>query len=267
MRGGAHTAHRTEMCIVWRDERAEQRDVVLCSATLLGGGSCSAHAVDCNGRHVLPCHARASHVEPCCPRHGGGRRCPRCGESANVRWWRTQERLTGEAVGGEARELCCHCAEAAGCKIAKRGGVSLEAAAFFAMLAHVGGDVAEHEHWDSEVGAWVGREVEGLVAPHRDRPDGVVRDDVSGAVRRVWFYHGNHVHGYPPEHALHDSVLSMTGRRASDAYAHTMQSMQRFADYGYEVRYVWAHEFHAFAMCARAARRPCEQLLSIVHEL
>ena len=101
-----------------------------------------------------------------------------------------------------------------------------------------------------------------------------VPDDV--AARPPWIVrvsqesldnHGNHVHGYPPEHTLHDSVLSMTGRRASDAYAHTMQSMQRFADYGYEVRYVWAHEFHAFAMCARAARRPCEQLLSIVHEL
>ena len=251
--------------MTWRGGRAHCVQHVLCSATLVGGGSCSSFAIDSAGRRLALHDACQSHVEPMCRRHGGGRRCPRCGESATHEWWRLQQSHTGVVVGEEARALCCRCAEGAGCRVAKRAGVSLEAASFFAALADAGGDSAEHERWDVEEGAWVGREVEGLVAPHRDRPDGVVRDAVSGAVRRVWFYHGNHVHGYPPEHALHDSVLSMTGRLASDAWASTMQSMQRFADRGYEVRYVWAHEFRPF--WKGRERRPAGELLSIVHSV
>ena len=62
----------------------------------------------------------------------------------------------------------------------------------------------------------------------------------------------------PPEDPRHSSQLSMAGRLKSDAWASTMQSMQRFVDRGYEVRYVWSHEFRRFAPWGVAAhtRRP-----------
>jgi hypothetical protein len=181
-------------------------------------------------------------------------------------WWRRQERLTGIAVDSSARQLCTRCAEASGAKASRRPNVSMEAAGFFAMLAEVGGATVEHERWDVDARCWVGREVEGLVAPWHDRPDGVERN-ASGRVRRCWFYHGSSVHGYPPHHPLHTSTLSRTGELASVAWARTLASMQRFVAFGYEVRYVCSYEYDAFWRVRESRRRPREELLSIVHML
>ena len=160
--------------------------------------------------------------------------------------------------------LCVRCAEADGSKITRNPHASMEAAHFFQMLAEAGGDVAEHERWDPQAHTWVGEEVEGLVAPRRDRPDGVVRD-AAGDVVRVWFYHGVHVHGYPPSHPKHSSWLKLLKCPAEEAYAKTMESMERFRAAGYEVRFVWSHEFVPFLRERNV--RPVRELLSIVHWL
>ena len=110
---------------------------------------------------------------------------------------------------------------------------------------------------------WEGKEVEGLVAPHRHRPDGV-RRDVAGKVVDVFFYHGNLYHGYPPEHELYDTEMSMpTGHmfNSKEKYWKTMGDMQLFADKGFNVYYLWEHH-HKIARSAKLTLWPmCRQLV------
>ena len=112
------------------------------------------------------------------------------------------------------------------------------------------GRAYEHEHINKHTLKWEGKEVEGLVAPHKHRPDGVARD-AAGAVTRVFFYHGNLFHGFPPEHEAYDTTVVLpqiskkTGQQMSvntkDRYEKTMKDMQLFKDRGYVVHYLWEH--------------------------
>ena len=265
VRGGAHTPHRVRPCFGTVNGRPSRQLLVRCCREG-PEGPCSSLARGPGGEYLSEPVAAASHLEPLCSLHGGGRRCAGCLGYAHDGWCRRQERLTGIAVDSSARQLCTRCAEASGAKASRRPNVSMEAAGFFAMLAEVGGATVEHERWDVDARCWVGREVEGLVAPWHDRPDGVERN-ASGRVRRCWFYHGSSVHGYPPHHPLHTSTLSRTGELASVAWARTLASMQRFVAFGYEVRYVCSYEYDAFWRVRESRRRPREELLSIVHML
>ena len=55
---------------------------------------------------------------------------------------------------------------------------------------------------------WEGKEVRDLVAPRKQRPDGV-RRGADGEVADVFFYHGDLYHGYPPEHELYDTEVTL----------------------------------------------------------
>jgi len=269
VRGGAHAPHRVQACITYIKGRPSRELYVLCGTTLPGGNYCSSLASRPDGNRLTLADAESSHLDAVCCLHGGGRRCSHCSgvvRRGSQAWWQRQEQLTSVAVPLASRELCVACAESDGSKVIRRSGASMEAAGFFKMLAEVGGGTPEHERWDVQTGAWVGKEVDGLVSPWRDRPDGVERDE-AGHVKRCWFYHGNHVHGYPPGHPLHGSMLSRTHQLSSVAWAQTVASMQRFVDAGYEVRYVCSYEYEAFWRVAVARRRSPDELMSIVHSM
>ena len=107
----------------------------------------------------------------------------------------------------------------------------------------------EHEHINPVTKEWEGKEVEGLVAPHRHRPDGVIRDAQTGNVERVFFYHGNLWHGYPPEHERYNTLIQNNFKsdkehwvNTKERYEKTMREMELFKARGYEVLYLWEHD-------------------------
>ena len=123
----------------------------------------------------------------------------------------------------------------------------------------VEGHVFEHEHLNktSMPWTWEGKEVEGLVAPRKHRPDGVCRD-AAGKVVDVFFYHGNLYHGYPPEHELYDTEVTLPAghvNNTKERYWFTMAAMQLFVDSGYRVYYLWEHH-HTIARRGKLALWP-----------
>jgi hypothetical protein len=79
---------------------------------------------------------------------------------------------------------------------------------------------------------WEGKEVRDLVAPRKQRPDGV-RRGADGEVADVIFYHGDLYHGYPPEHELYDTEVTLPEGRVNNTkemYEKTMNDMRIFAD-------------------------------------
>lgn len=125
----------------------------------------------------------------------------------------------------------------------------------------------DHVHINPETKEWEGREVYGLVAPYKHRPDGVIRNAHTRAVERVFFYHGNRWHGYPPEHELYNTLIQINFKSDKEhwvntkiTYIKTMADMQRFKDRGYVVSYMWEHEHVA----ATRAKKP---LLPVVRYL
>lgn len=255
MRGDAPTSHRVQQCVTTNPFR---RDLfVLCSAV---DNRCEEFAVDVTGRRIPASQAA---VEPfvLCSRHGGGRRCSAASCNRSVGdWGRRLSLATGHDV--QTQGFCASCAEQANMK-PHRSSASLEACTFLDMLGRERSESIEHIHYDASRSEWVGEEEEGLVAPYRDRPDGVVRNS-TGRVTKVYFYHGSHVHGFPPDHPQHGSTLKLTKKPAADAYARTMASMQRFADVGYEVGYIWSFEF---VPLLRRSGQSCQLVSSLVHML
>ena len=94
-------------------------------------------------------------------------------------------------------------------------------------------------------------EVKGLVAPHKHRPDAVrsvVRIADEPGVHfvdqlEVCFFHGNHYHGYPPEHPLHLDGRCVDNKSSKELYDKTMDDMALFKANNYQVCYVWEHEY------------------------
>jgi len=109
-----------------------------------------------------------------------------------------------------------------------------------------------HVHWDRVSGEWNDfKEVEGLVAGRKIRPDGFLSDP-SGATRgTVYLFHGNRWHGFPPDHPKHfgeqvfRSVRTGEERRFrnADLYAKTEASSQAYLAAGYGVVEMWEHQF------------------------
>ena len=104
---------------------------------------------------------------------------------------------------------------------------------------------------------WEGKEVRDLVAPRKQRPDGV-RRGADGEVADVFFYHGDLYHGYPPEHELYDTEVTLPEGRVNNTkemYEKTMKDMRIFADKGLNVYYLWEHH-HTIARRAKLALWP-----------
>ena len=91
-------------------------------------------------------------------------------------------------------------------------------------------------------------EVSGLVAPAKNRPDGV-RSLVSIATEdgvdfigslELCFFHGDYYHGGPP--GL-EPPQCVDDKCPKELYAKTMADMGLFKAKGYEVKYVWESNF------------------------
>ena len=112
---------------------------------------------------------------------------------------------------------------------------------------------------------WEGSEVEGLIPGRKFRPDGVLYDN--GTITTVFFFHGNLYHGYPPDHELYDTEITLPIPSKKDGhckvvntrerYEKTMHDTQLFVDQGYKVCYLWEFEYIA----ARRAKKPIKEAL------
>jgi hypothetical protein len=152
------------------------------------------------------------------------------------------------------KALCATHASEAGTIAAYNPRASKAACAAMDMLKTEGFADYEHEHINPETMKWEGREVEGLVAPRKHRPDGVRRNS-KGEVTDVFFYHGNLFHGWPPEHEMYDKEVHMPrGHKVNnkERYEKTMADMQLFKDRGFAVFYLWEHHH----LIARRAKTP-----------
>jgi hypothetical protein len=101
------------------------------------------------------------------------------------------------------------------------------------------------------------KEVEGLVAGRKIRPDGYLAAGASGtewaagAKGVAYLYHGNRWHGFPPGHSRFDSVFTFRSQRtgatrelkASDLYMKTEAATLEYLKSGYAVVEVWEHDF------------------------
>jgi hypothetical protein len=109
-------------------------------------------------------------------------------------------------------------------------------------------------------GGTEGSEVKGLIPGRKYRPDSYVPDPSGATKGSVYLYHGNKWHGYPPEHAGHQTYLH-TGIWAADAYEATIEVQKLYVEHGYRVFVVWAHEFAECERkrCPRDVREVCRE--------
>ncbi|CAJ1397800.1 unnamed protein product [Effrenium voratum] len=104
-------------------------------------------------------------------------------------------------------------------------------------------DALEAE-WDHKLpfryrlGTWSGEEVAGLVPSRNLQPDAYDPE-----ARKIFEFLGNYFHGFPPHHPQHDSFVCVGGRPAAELHAETMARLDLFLAEGFEVVYVWEHDF------------------------
>jgi hypothetical protein len=120
--------------------------------------------------------------------------------------------------------------------LAKLGGVSKEACAFFDGWFRETGEEIPHVHFTGD-GTVTGSEVGGLVPCRRFKPDGYVED-----TREAWWNHGDWYHGYPPWHHKHECFVHRE-QWGPDVYKSTLDMMQLFADQGMLVKYIWGSDY------------------------
>ena len=144
-------------------------------------------------------------------------------------------------------------------------GGSYEACQCFCRLERALGVKLPHIHYLLG-GGHEGSEQQGLL-PNRPRmtPDSF-RPDPSGKSRGfVYQYHGNGIHGYPPDHPKHFTWLRQTGltKWGPDAYWATVAKDELYVEAGYRVFRVWAHEFKEClrAHCPRDVREVVEEVV------
>ena len=125
---------------------------------------------------------------------------------------------------------------------------------FFCLLRQMtaGKESVPHVHWDKVSGNWNNyKEVKGLVPGSAVRPDGYVAD-ASGATKgTVYLFHGNHYHGYPPDHPQYSGTQTFVSKRNgtrrtflnSELYEKTEKTTQAYLDAGYAVVEMWEHDF------------------------
>ena len=109
------------------------------------------------------------------------------------------------------------------------------------------------------------KEPEGLVEGRRIRPDSFEDRSGCGEASRVYLFHGNRWHGYPPGHPLFDASFTYTSKTTGekktvyykDLYQKTKETSMAYVRGGFEVFEIWEHEFTEWKKCPC----PVERLL------
>ena len=113
-------------------------------------------------------------------------------------------------------------------------------------------------------GGHEGAEKRGLLPKHSRMTPDSFRPDPSGESKGfVYQYHGNGVHGYPPDHPKHFTWLRQNGmtKWGPDAYWATIAKDEIYLEAGYRLFRVWGHEFKE---CTRA--RAPRSVMEVCHE-
>jgi hypothetical protein len=77
----------------------------------------------------------------------------------------------------------------------------------------------------------------------------------------IYEYHGNFVHGYPPNHDKFNDISKFTKESNATMYDKTINRMKFIFDKtGFTVKYIWGHEYDKI-------RKTTQSLMNIVHEL
>ena len=112
-------------------------------------------------------------------------------------------------------------------------------------------DVSFVHHYITDDNKWDGHEQGGLLPSNPNmRPDGycanseqiakfLAIDPLKGT---IYQYHGNHCHGYPPDHEKYNVYQSYTKKYNHEMYFDTVMKMNLYKRAGYNVLYIWAHE-------------------------
>lgn len=111
-------------------------------------------------------------------------------------------------------------------------------------------------------GGHEGKEAKGLLPDHPFmKPDSFVPDKSGKTKGSVYQFHGGEYHGYPPGHAKHATVLSLTGKWGPDAYAATLAKDRLYLEAGYRVFVIWEHEFYECerTKCPRNVTEVCRE--------
>jgi len=136
--------------------------------------------------------------------------------------------------------LCSRHAVLAGTHVENKSGASIIACECFDRWELLTGERIGHRvRYIACVGGsrTEGREMRGLIPGRRIQPDGYQEE-----TKTVWLFHGNYFHGFPPDHAKHETYLN-NGKWGPDLYKDTMEQMALYVKHGYTVRYVWEHEY------------------------
>jgi len=124
-------------------------------------------------------------------------------------------------------------------------GGSYEACRCFDRLSVALGIDLPHIHY-LPGGGHEGSEKRGLLPKHpKMTPDSFAPDPTGESRGFVYQYHGNGVHGWPPDHPKHATWLGQNGmtKWGPDAYAETVAKEQLYVAAGYRVFVIWGHEF------------------------
>ena len=100
------------------------------------------------------------------------------------------------------------------------------------------GTVVKHVHYDGVAKEKIGKE-HAVTLPDgtRTRVDGYI-----ASTRTILEFHGDYWHGNPRRYR-YDDVHPITKRTYGEMYIATMQRMRAMVDMGYNVKYIWEHEF------------------------
>lgn len=111
-----------------------------------------------------------------------------------------------------------------------------------------------HKHLENGVEGYTGSEH--IIRTTKYRADGYIAER-----NLVIEFHGNLWHGYPEDHPKHHLMSSAVGRSNSNLFRETMDRMAVIKSLGYEVWYVWEHDF------ATIRNKPFSNIMSIVHKM
>ncbi|CAJ1398829.1 unnamed protein product [Effrenium voratum] len=140
---------------------------------------------------------------------------------------------------GRPRQLCAaHSAEVGAHTRSPPGRSRIASECFDALEAEWGYKLPFRYRFDTTTGTWSGEEFAGLVPSRNLQPDAYDPE-----ARKIFEFLGNYCHGFPPEHPQHDSFVCVSGRPAAELHAETMARLDLFLAEGFEVVYMWEHDF------------------------
>jgi G:T-mismatch repair DNA endonuclease (very short patch repair protein) len=155
---------------------------------------------------------------------------------------------------GRCNKLCINHAFKRGTVKQAVLGTSIVACEFMDRLSSLLNLHIEHKHLQAGVLGYEGSEHQ--VCTTKYRADGYIKES-----NTVIEFHGNAWHGFPEGHEKFDDVSPRTGKRNSTMYKDTMTRMQAIKALGYNVWFVWEHEFAAIRS------KPLASVQKIIHVL